>query len=122
MKQVPVAELIPGMVTAEDIIGYDSNIIIPKGVILTENIISRLDSYSIYYVQIIDDIVDELSKPMSAASLINDNMISNPSSKEKVRNSEQFKNFSQDFIKCADHFKNNLMQSLYKNEPLCFCK
>lgn len=119
MKQVPVAELIPGMVTAEDIIGYDSNIIIPKGVILTENIISRLDSYSIYYVQIIDDIVDELSKPMSAASLINDNMISNPSSKEKVRNSEQFKNFSQDFIKCADHFKNNLMQSLYKNEPLC---
>ena len=58
MKQVPVAELIPGMVTAEDIIGYDSNIIIPKGVILTENIISRLDSYSIYYVQIIDDIVE----------------------------------------------------------------
>ena len=119
MKQVPVAELIPGMVTDQDVVDYDSNIIIPKGVILTDNIIARLDSYSIYYVQINDNIVDELSKPMSPAGIISNNIPENLSSKEKIRNSEQFKNFSQDFTKCAEHFKNNLLQSLYKNEPLC---
>lgn len=119
MKQVPVAELIPGMVTAQDVVDYDSNVIIPKGVILTDNIISRLDGYSIYYVEINDNIVHELSEPMSPNSLIEKNATVSPSSKEKLRNSEQFKNFSQDFIRCAEHFKNNLMQSLYKNEPLC---
>ena len=119
MKQVSVSELIPGMVTAQDVVDYNSNIIIPQGVILTDNIIARLEGYSIYYVQINDNIVHELSEPMSPASIISDSTPDCRSSKEKVRNSEQFKNFSQDFIKCAEHFKNNLMQSLYKNEPLC---
>ena len=48
MKQIPIAELIPGMVTAEDILSYNNKVIVPKGIILTENIISRLDAYSIY--------------------------------------------------------------------------
>ena len=42
MKQIPITALIPGMVTAEDILTYDSQLIVPKNVVLTENIISRL--------------------------------------------------------------------------------
>ena len=52
MKQIPVTDLRPGMVTAEDILTYDLKMIVPKGVVLTENIISRLESYSGYYVHI----------------------------------------------------------------------
>ena len=52
MKQIPIAELIPGMVTAEDILSYNNKVIVPKGIILTENIISRLEAYSIYYANI----------------------------------------------------------------------
>ena len=50
MKQIPVTDLRPGMVTAEDILTYDLKMIVPKGVVLTENIISRLESYSVYYI------------------------------------------------------------------------
>ena len=60
MKQIPVSELVPGMVTAEDVLTYDFTLIIPKGIVLTENIISRLEGYSIYYIYINDEIVDEL--------------------------------------------------------------
>ena len=56
MKQIPIAELAPGMVTAEDILIHNQKTLIPKGVVLTENIISRLEGYSIYYANIEDDL------------------------------------------------------------------
>ena len=39
------------------------------------------------------------------------------SNKEKIRESKQFQRFSQDFERCAEHYQNNLMKSLYRNEP-----
>lgn len=115
MKQIPVTDLIPGMVTAEDILTYDLKMIVPKGVVLTENIITRFEGYSIYYVRIEDEIANELYKPMALSKILeNDNSQSN---KERMRNSQQFLHFQQDFERCAEHFRDNLMKSLYHNEP-----
>ncbi len=117
MKQIPVSELIPGMVTAEDVLTYDLTMIVPKGIVLTENIISRLEGYSIYYIYINDEIADDLSKPISDFQQLQDSP-STPTSKECIRSSLQFQHFSQDFTKCAEHFRDNLMKSLYHNQPL----
>lgn len=117
MKQIPISELIPGMVTAEDVLTYDHNLIVPKGVILTENIISRLEGYSIYYVSINNEIIDELSKPITSLHSLEETP-SEISNKERIRNSEQFQRFSRDFNQCAEHFRGNLMKSLYHNQPL----
>lgn len=117
MKQIPVSELIPGMVTAEDVLTYDLTMIVPKGIVLTENIISRLEGYSIYYIYINDEIADDLSKPISDFQQLQDSP-STPTSKERIRSSLQFQHFSQDFTKCAEHFRDNLMKSLYHNQPL----
>lgn len=117
MKQIPVSELVPGMVIAEDVLTYDLKLIIPKGIVLTENIISRLDGYSIYYIYINDEIVDELSKPISDLQQIQETA-SLSTSKERIRGSAQFQHFSQDFSRCAEHFRDNLMKSLYHNQPL----
>ena len=116
MKQIPVSELIPGMVTAENVLTYEHELIIPKGVILTENIILRLESYSIYYVSVIDEIVEELSKPITPLQDIDDSL-ADISNKERIRNSEQFQRFCHDFNRCAEHFQGNLMKSLYHNQP-----
>ena len=43
MRKIPITALTPGMVTAEDILSYDHKPVVPKGIILTENIISRLE-------------------------------------------------------------------------------
>ncbi|MBQ6788169.1 MAG: HD-GYP domain-containing protein [Lachnospiraceae bacterium] len=117
MKQIPVSELVPGMVTAEDVLTYDLTLIIPKGIVLTENIISRLEGYSIYYIYINDEIVDELSKPITDLQQLQE-APSIPTSKERIRSSSQFQHFSQDFARCAEHFRDNLMKSLYHNQPL----
>lgn len=68
MKQIPITELTPGMVTAQDILSYDNKTIVPKNVVLTENIIARLEGYSIYYAQIEDKVVEDLSTPMANQS------------------------------------------------------
>ena len=47
MKKIPVSELAPGMITAENVLDYDLKVIVPKGIILTENIISRWENYSV---------------------------------------------------------------------------
>ncbi len=126
MKQIPIAELTPGMVTAEDILTNNQNTLIPKGVVLTENIISRLEGYSIYYANIEDDLKNDLLQGLSAPMAAHQNIsatdslgvdLDNKSNKEKIRDSKQFQHFSQDFERCAEHYQNNLMKSLYRNEP-----
>ena len=119
MKQIPIAELIPGMVTAEDILTYDSRIIVPKGVVLTENIISRLEGYSIYYVHIHENLVEELNQPMICPPPANFHDAaegSSKSNKERIKNSHQFALFQQAFNRCAEHYQGSLTNALYRNE------
>lgn len=126
MKQIPISALVPGMITAEDILTYDSKLIVPKNVVLTENIISRLESYSVYYVNINDNLADEFYKPMApldSQDLRNaiDVLSFSPqpvSSKEKIKSSSAFQRFAKDFTRCEEHFRDNFMNSLHKNEPL----
>ncbi len=115
MKQIPVTDLLPGMVTAEDILTYDLKMIVPKGVVLTENIISRLEAYSVYYVHIEDTVIKELNEPMVLLKMLSPD--DTQTNKERLRDSVQFQHFQQDFNRCAEHFRDNLMKSLYRNEP-----
>lgn len=119
MRQIPITALIPGMVTAADILSYEQETIVPKGIILTENIISRLEGYSIYYAHIEDDLIVDLSTPMASAAIhmqsasISD-LNNNPA--ESTEENRQFQRFSQGFARCAEHYENNLMKSLHRNE------
>ena len=70
MRQIPIAALTPGMITAAEIVSYDHVTIVPKGIILTENIISRLEGYSIYYAYIEDDFIVDLSTPMTGPAVL----------------------------------------------------
>lgn len=125
MKQIPITELTPGMVTAQDILSYDNKTIVPKNVVLTENIIARLEGYSIYYAQIEDKVVEDLSTPMANQSgYLMESSISRlhsashtKSGKEKTKESRQFERFSHHFAQCSEHYQNNLTKSLYRNEP-----
>ena len=125
MKQIPIAELTPGMVTAQDILSYDNKTIVPKNVVLTENIIARLEGYSIYYAYIEENLDNDLSVPMANQILhLPDPSISKlhsskgtKSNKENTPETSRFERFSQNFSKCSEHYQNNLMNSLYRNEP-----
>lgn len=117
MNQIPIAELSPGMVTAQDIISYDNKIIVPKNVVLTENIITRLEGYSIYYAYIENDLCEDFSAPMSNTIVSKLHGGFAKSDKEKVKESRQFARFSQAFTRCAEHYQSSLVKSLRQNEP-----
>ena len=88
MKHVRVAILVPGMITAQDVISSANQLILPRGLVLTDKAIARLESYEIKTIRIEDPVdmeVEEVpeegetveeAKPIDQ-SLINDNSADN---------------------------------------------
>lgn len=52
MKRVSTSALVPGMVTAEEVFNYKGTLILPKGHILTEESIDKLEFYSVINVRV----------------------------------------------------------------------
>ena len=48
MQRVLLSDLTSGMITAEDVFSMDNQLIVPKGIALTENLIARLSKSSLY--------------------------------------------------------------------------
>jgi putative nucleotidyltransferase with HDIG domain len=108
MSKYSILDLVPGMITAEDVYNEQNHLVVPKDVVLTPNIISRLDNYSIYYVQIKDDTVSQL---------YNLNFTQNDTEDSQYPDQQYFKRFFDAFNECAVHLEQYLSDSLYKNEP-----
>lgn len=106
MKQISIADLNPGMVAAGNIVS-DGTVIVPKGIVFTENIIARLENYYIYYVYVEDYGADELSRPFITAQT--QYGIPMPSDGDY--------HFSDAFKRCSEHYRSVLTGSIYRNEP-----
>lgn len=87
MRRIRVHELKPGMVVASDVYNRQDQLIIPAGMILTDNVISKLSGYGIYFVKINDE---PAAKP--AVTLVKESSYA-----EKVRKSEVFQEFHKEF-------------------------
>lgn len=57
MKKLKLDDLIPGMVTAEDVYNYNDQLVLSQGIVLTPKAISKLEFYGIYQVRVKDEIV-----------------------------------------------------------------
>ena len=49
MKRLSITQLIPGMIVAEDVYNLDHELLIPKGTVLTDKLITKLDLYGKMY-------------------------------------------------------------------------
>lgn len=84
MKKLKIDELIPGMITAEDIYNYNDQLILPKGLVLNAKSISKLQFYAIYQVRIEDESI-ESNEPLPALEPLPTESISSPPSEpEKI--------------------------------------
>ena len=110
MKRISIAELIPGMIAAENVLSHDSQTVVPKGTVFTENIIARLENYYIYYVNIEENSVSDLSNPLAPHKADTDFMhVQNPAKENSC--------FVNAFKRCSEHFRAVLTGSISKNEP-----
>ena len=111
MKRVLTKKLLPGMVLANDVFPLESSSrLLEKGTVLTEKDIARLAFYSIIDVLIEDNPAEtNPEKEPSSPGL---------TYSERLKQSEDFKEFKHDFEECAGKFEHTINDIINGNEDL----
>lgn len=113
MKRVRTSELRPGMKTAEDVYSYNNQMIMPKGTILDDKMITRLEFYSVLAIRITEDgdaeeeAVEVISQEPEATTY-----------SQKVKASKEFQEFERTFLKTTEVFKETLKNVVEKGTPI----
>lgn len=97
MRRVRTSELTPGMITAEDVYNYTGQLILPKGLTLTDKAITRLEFYSILSVRIEDQSLVGLDVEEDTRT-----------HSERIRESAEFKKFHESFDENLISFKESI--------------
>lgn len=108
MKRIKTSELVPGMITAEDVYNYNNQLILPRGLILNDRTITKLAFYSILSVKVEDE---SANADVNAAPYV-------PSYAERLRKSPEFIQFREEFEADVDNFKSALNDVVEKGAPL----
>ena len=89
MRRVNTQDLVPGMITAEDVYTFNNQLILPRGLVLTDKTITKLEFYSIINVRVEDE--------MSQEYLDNPEVDEDISYSERIKKSPQFLEFKERF-------------------------
>lgn len=108
MKRIGTANLIPGMITAEDIYNYNNQLIMPRGLVLDDKSIAKLDYYSILSVRVEDEKVTTDA----------DATVYTKTYTEKIKSSPEFVRFKDEFNNDVDNFKQVINDVIKKGAPL----
>ena len=107
MKRLSTQDLVPGMITAEDVYSYSDQLILPKGLTLTDKTITKLEFYSILSIRIEDDLNEAFGTPEPGASV-----------SEHVQSSPEFQAFKHYFDESLIGFKSCLNDIVENNAPI----
>ncbi|MDE5908246.1 MAG: HD-GYP domain-containing protein [Lachnospiraceae bacterium] len=107
MRRIKTSELVPGMITAEDVYTYNNQLILPKGLILNDRTITKLAYYSIFYVKVED------SPEHAPAHIPFESTYA-----ERLKKNPEFKKFRKDFEADVDNFKSVINDVIEKGAPL----
>ncbi len=109
MKRLSTLQLIPGMVVAEDVLSFHREVIISKDTVLTDKLIMKLDLYGVLTLYV-DDTIPDISAAPSAPKV--------PSYSERVKKSEDFQQFKEDYQLNLDSFRDVINNVVEKNIEL----
>ena len=105
MKRVLTKDLIPGMITAENVYTISGQLILPENLKLTDKMIIRLEFYAIEEITVVDDAEQVTIKPVSLY-------------REKINNSPEFKKFRQIFFENVEYYQNSINQVINRITPI----
>ena len=104
MPRIMTKNLLPGMVTAEDVFSHNNQLILPKGLTLTDKAITKLEFYSISIVNIREDSVEPTEE-----------VAPEPTYSEKIRSSEEYIRFKKEYEEEMEEFKDSVNDIITKN-------
>lgn len=108
MKRVNISELLPGMITAEDVYNFNNQLILPRGIILNDKTITKLEFYSVLQVKVED-------QPLESAS---DESPYEMSYSQKIQQSPEFIRFRKEFETDVNNFKHVVNDVVKNGAPL----
>lgn len=100
--RVSLANLKPGMQVADDVYNQNYQLILPKGVVITEQILPRLVFYGIKQVPVFCEKASSVAPDTPAGS------DSGKTHAQRVRESSDFLQYSDAFYEAKDHFQYTL--------------
>ena len=122
MKRIRVSELVPGYTSSEDVYSFNNQLVLEKGTVLTDEIITRLEYYSVLSIRVDEDFdinVDagsdvevEVEEPSS------DNFSDTPTTltySERVKATKQFMEFQKSFVANTEALDGYLHDIIEKN-------
>ena len=116
MQKLPIYQLKPNMISAENVLDFNHRLILEKGSVLTEVLIDRLFSNQIIAIYVEDEnpgaVVTQSLPPAPAVSPLPDLTLSYS---ERVRQSQDFKEFKMTYIKNVSSFRGMLNDIVQKN-------
>ena len=114
MKRIKTKELVPGYVLAEDVYNYTGQLILTKGLVLTDKIITRLEFYSIMSVRVEDEMGEV---PEDTLPEITTEQMENAHS-AIVTQSKDFTEFKSSFEDTITDFKSSINDIVTLNAPI----
>ncbi len=104
MPRLLTHNLLPGMITAEDVFSHNNQLILPKGLVLTDKAITKLEFYSISAINIKEESLQPAAEPAPE-----------PTYSEKIRSSEEYKRFKKEYEEEMVEFKDSVNDIITKN-------
>ncbi len=122
MRRLYTSHLTPGMIVGEDVFSYANQLIIPRGHVLTDKTITRLEFYTVPYVKVKDTEDEDYDAPLSfddtvsgsEAMTISESLRDNPPYSAFIKASPEFKKFKQEFDNTIDDFRGSINDIVQK--------
>lgn len=109
MKRLYTLQLVPGMTIAENVLGFNHQLVIPKNTVLTDKLITKLELYGILNVYVEDTF--PVTKNISVAP-------KEPSYSERVKSSADYKQFKENYEFNLGNFRDVINNMVDKNIKL----
>lgn len=116
----------PGMIVGEDVFSYANQLIIPRGLVLTDKMITRLEFYSIPHIKVKESPDEPFDSPVTYDDTMSGNssapkrpvITENSPYSDMIKASPEFIKYQKDFDETIGEFKNSLNDIVQKGAEI----
>lgn len=112
MRRIRTKDLVPGYVLAEDVYNFNGQMILSKGLVLTDKVITRLEFYSILSVRVEDEM-----EPVPETPVYED-VPAEETHSEVIKQSQEYVEFKESFDESLNSFKDSINDIVSLNTPI----
>lgn len=108
MKRLSTLQLVPGMTVGKDVFTMDRQLVLPKGTVLTDKLITKLDLYGIFTIYV-EDSIPKSTQVFAPRE---------PSCSQRIKSDPAFRHFKTEYELTVDSMKKMISTVVERNLQL----